>query len=126
MEAEHGRGSAKKLPKWQKPSQVAKEEPQKPVTNEFFKPKEPAILMWLQNQGLTNIDLTTASGESSKAEEEPQKPDFLEPKESAKVNSKLGAYEFVEPKESAEVDSELKAGLRAKFEINQINRGLNY
>jgi len=125
-EEEHGRESAKKLPKWQKPSQVAKEEPQKPVTNEFFKPKEPAILMWLQNQGLTNIDLTTASGESSKAEEEPQKPDFLEPKESAKVNSKLGAYEFVEPKESAEVDSELKAGLRAKFEINQINRGLNY
>lgn len=97
------------------------ENPQEPVANEFFKPKTPAILMWLENQGLTNIDLTP---EISKAE--PVAYDSFEPKESSKVNSKLGAYEFVEPKESPEVDSKLKADLRAKFEINQINRGLNY
>ena len=105
-------------------SSKAQGEPQKPVTNEFFKPKEPAILKWLQDQGLTNIDLTP---ENSKAEEGPQKSvayDSFELKESTKVNSKLGAYEFVEPKESAEVDSEMKAGLRAKFEVNQINRGV--
>ena len=70
-------------------SSEADKEPQKPVTNEFFEPKEsaifnfqlkektklceasskaaeeksPAILKWLQDQGLTNIDLNTASEE---------------------------------------------------------------
>jgi hypothetical protein len=104
----------------------AQGEPQKPVTNEFFKPKEPAILKWLQDQGMTNNDLTTASAEL-KAKEELQKAvvyESFELKESTKVPSKLGAYEFVEPKESAEVDSETKANLRAKFEVNQINRGV--
>ena len=94
--------------------------------NEFFKPKEPAILKWLQDQGMTNNDLTTASAEL-KAKEELQKAvvyESFERKESTKVPSKLGAYEFVEPKESAEVDSETKANLRAKFEVNQINRGV--
>ena len=112
-------------------SSKAQGEPQKPVTNEFFKPtppKEPAILKWLQDQGLANIDLTTASAEL-KAKEELQKAvvyNSFELKESTKVHSKLGAYEFVEPKESAEVDSETKANLRAKFEVNQINRGVLY
>ena len=104
----------------------AQGEPQKPVTTEFFKPKEPAILKWLQDQGMTNNDLTTASAEL-KAKEELQKAvvyESFERKESTKVPSKLGAYEFVEPKESAEVDSETKANLRAKFEVNQINRGV--
>ena len=133
-------------------SSEADKEPQKPVTNEFFEPKEsaifnfqlkektklsevsskaaeeksPAILKWLQDQGLTNIDLNTASAEL-KAKEELQKAVVYESfalKESTKVHSKLGAYEFVEPKESAEVDSETKANLRAKFEVNQINRGV--
>jgi len=135
-------------------SSEADKEPQKPVTNEFFEPKEsaifnfqlkektklceasskvaeeksPAILKWLQDQGLTNIDLNTAS-EELKAKEELQKAvvyKAFELKESTKVHSKLGAYEFVEPKESAEVDSETKANLRAKFEVNQINRGVLY
>ena len=46
--------------------------------------------------------------ESSKAEEEPQNH---------------MAYEFFEPKVSAPINSKLKANLRAKFEMNQINRG---
>jgi len=109
----------------EKSSKAVEEKPQKPVTNESFKPreqpKEPAILKWLQDQGLT------ASAESSKAKEELQKAvayNSFELKESTKVISKLGAYEFVEPKESPEVDSEMKANLRAKFEVNQINRGV--
>ena len=53
-------------------------------------------------------DKTKACDESSKAEEEPQNH---------------MAYEFFEPKVSAPINSKLKANLRAKFEMNQINRG---
>ena len=60
------------------------------------------------------IEETKASEESSKAEEpeEPAKP----------VNYELSEL-FSEPKETAQVCEKTKADLRAKFEINQINRG---
>ena len=116
-------------------SSKAKEEPQKPVAYEtfepegsvkvnyklkaetkasvayeFFEPKESnsnkTLLYYKNNSKLK--PKSKAYKESSNAEEKPQN---------------LMAYEFIEPKVSAPINSKLKANLRAKFEMNQINRG---
>ena len=56
--------------------------------------------------------------EDNLEEEEKEVEDNEEPKK-----KKSFEYEFFEPEESAEVCSKKKADMRAKFEINQINRG---
>ena len=80
------------------------------VAYEFFEPKESnsnkTLLYYKNNSKLK--PKSKAYKESSNAEEKPQN---------------LMAYEFIEPKVSAPINSKLKANLRAKFEMNQINRG---
>ena len=80
------------------------------VAYEFFEPKESnsnkTLLYYKNNSKLK--PKSKAYEESLKAEEEPQNH---------------MAYEFIEPKVSAPINSKLKANLRAKFEMNQINRG---
>lgn len=110
------KGSTKvnyKLKENTKPSEEsfkAEEEPQKPVAYQFFEPKESnsnKTLMYYKVNSKLKAK-TNRYEESSKAEEEPQNH---------------MAYEFFEPKVSAPINSKLKANLRAKFEMNQINRG---
>ena len=87
-----------------------KENTKASVSYEFFEPKESnstKTLMYYKVNSKSKAK-TNVYEESSKAEEEPQNH---------------MAYEFFEPKESAPINSKLKANLRAKFEMNQINRG---